>query len=83
MPAMLLDAAVVLVAVLAVTLHRLGRPTPCRIRFDAPVIDERTDRDLRSRYLHGQIAIDDYLDRRFGTTFATSAKSTGDGPGAG
>jgi membrane-associated phospholipid phosphatase len=47
-------------------------------RFDAPVIDERTDRELRARYHRGQISIGEYLDRRFGTSF-----SAGDRPAAG
>jgi hypothetical protein len=48
--------------------------TAHRPRFDVPVIDERTDRELRARYLAGEISIGVYLDWRFGTTFS----STGD-----
>lgn len=38
----------------------------------APVIDASTDRELRRRYLDGQISIGTYLDRRFGTTFSSA-----------
>lgn len=55
------------------------RRTASRPRFDVPVIDERTDRELRARYLAGQISIGTYLDRRFGTAFSL----TGDHPAAG
>ena len=88
MTAMVLGAAVGLVIVIAVSgMLRHARPghvTPHPVRFDTPVIDERTDRDLRARYLRGQIGIDVYLDRRYGTAFSTSAGSTtGDRPAAG
>jgi undecaprenyl-diphosphatase len=48
--------------------HRPKRH-PHSVRFDQPVIDERTDQELRIRYYQGQISIGAYLDRRFGTAF--------------
>jgi hypothetical protein len=39
-----------------------------------PVIDARTDQELRTRYLNGEIGIDTYLDRRFGTAFSSAGE---------
>jgi undecaprenyl-diphosphatase len=39
---------------------------------DAPVLDARTDQELRRRYLDGQISIGTYLDRKFGTNFGSA-----------
>jgi len=49
------------------------------VRFDMPVIDEQTDRELRTRYYRGQISIGTYLDRRFGTTFSSTGSTSAAG----
>lgn len=70
---MILLGATVLVtaAVLAVLHSSHARPTPPT----APVLDPRTELELRARYLNGQIGIDVYLDRRFGTAFASAGEA--------
>lgn len=42
------------------------------LRLRSPVIDARTDRELQARYLNGEIGIDVYLDRRYGTAFSSA-----------
>jgi hypothetical protein len=59
-------AAVVVAAVYAAHRHAAGHaPHPL-----APVLDARSERELRSRYLTGQISIDVYLDRKYGTAYS-------------
>lgn len=72
------DVAVLIAAAVVAAGHG-SRPSGEMSQPGSPVIDARTDRELRARYLRGEIAIDVYLDRRFGTAFG----SAGDRPRAG
>jgi uncharacterized membrane protein len=69
---MLLGMAAVVVAavyvVYAAHRHAAGHaPHP-----QVPVLDARAERAMRSRYLTGQISIDVYLDRTYGTTYSSA-----------
>jgi hypothetical protein len=67
MTMMLLAAAVVVVAIYATHRHAAGHaPRP-----PVPVLDARSERELHARYLTGQISIDVYLDRKYGTTYSS------------
>jgi len=69
MSVLILAAAVLGTAAVVGVVHR--RPAG-RAPALTPVIDARTDQELRTRYLNGEIGIDTYLDRRFGTAFSSA-----------
>ena len=68
---MLLGAAVLITAAVVAGVYGVRRRAP---RAPASVLDARADRELRARYLDGQISIGVYLDRRFGTDFSSAGE---------
>lgn len=65
---MLLGVAALALAI-AATMH--ARRAAGRAPL-VPVVDARAERELRSRYLTGQISIDVYLDGKYGTAFSSA-----------
>jgi hypothetical protein len=71
MSVLVLAAAVLITAAVVSAVHRRTARAP---RLTTPVIDARTDQELRTRYLNGEIGIGAYLDRRFGTAFSSAGE---------
>lgn len=71
MSVLMVAAAVLITAAVVTVVHRR---TASRAPHLTPVIDARTDQELRTRYLNGEIAIDTYLDRRFGTAYSSAGE---------
>jgi hypothetical protein len=67
-------SVLVLAAAVLITAAMVHRRTAGRATALTPVIDARTDQELRTRYLNGEIAIDTYLDRRFGTAYSSAGE---------
>jgi hypothetical protein len=72
MSVLMVAAAVLITAAIVGAVHR--RTTGRAPALTTPVIDARTDQELRTRYLNGEIGIDTYLDRRFGTAFSSAGQ---------
>jgi len=71
MSVLVLAAAVLITAAVVGVVHRRTARAP---RLTMPVIDARIDQELRTRYLNGEIGIDTYLDRRFGTAYSSAGE---------